>query len=99
MGLWVGVSVLTLVDFTQNVSMLVMMLYRRIRNKLVRKTRRLSTPGVQVRPSLDASYAVEIKGSGLLTPQSSILRNNNSGLITTVSGISTKIPHVHFEEP
>ena len=98
MGLWVGVSVVTLVDFTENVSLLVITVYRRIRAKFVRKTRRLSTASAGLRLSLDASYAVDAKGSCILSPKGSALRSN-LGLTTTLSGISTKVPHVHFEEP
>ncbi|CAB3991997.1 amiloride-sensitive sodium channel subunit alpha-like, partial [Paramuricea clavata] len=98
LGLWVGVSVVTVVDFTESVSLLAKTLYRRIRAKFVRKTRRLSTAGAGPRLSVDASYAVDTKGSCILSPKGSALRSN-LGLTTTLSRISTKVPHVDFEEP
>ena len=99
MGLWIGVSVLTLVDFTENVSLFVMMMYRRVRVKFVKKTRRLSTASAIVRSSGYAPYAIDTKGSCIIaSPKASASRSNFSGKPVTVSGLGTKLPHVHFEE-
>ena len=98
MGLWVGVSVLTLVDFTENVSLFIVTIYRRIKVKCMRKSRRLSIVEEMVRSPFDSPYAIDAKGSCILSPQTSALQSNLS-LPITISGLSTKVPHVHFEVP
>lgn len=91
---------LTLVDFTENVSMFVMTLYRRIRARFVRKSRRLSIADGPLRPSLDVPNAIDAEGSCILSPSSSAVRSHgNLGLAVTASGLGTKLPHAHFKKP
>lgn len=99
LGLWVGVSVLTLVDFTETISNLIRSLYRRFKIKLFTKTRRLSSGGITARPRLDANYAIDSKSSYILSPSpSASIRLSQETLGNADSGRSARMPHVHFED-